>query len=52
MGSLDQLKDDRLVGTEHRARGDAEEEGVADLAGGSGDSDADGCFHRGEEVKF
>jgi len=33
---LDQLEDDRLVGAEHRAGGDAEEEGVTDLAGSSG----------------
>src|SRR5678815_993680 len=42
---LDQLKNHRLVGAEHCSRCDAEEEGVADLAGSSGDSDANGRFH-------
>ena len=42
---LEQLQDDGLVLAEHLAGGDAEEEGVADLAGGAGDGDADGCFH-------
>ena len=41
---LDQLEDDRLVRAEHRAGGDAEEEGVTDLAGGAGDGDANGFF--------
>ena len=45
---LDQLQNDRLVGTEHRPGGDTEEEGVTDLAGGSGDSDANGGFHNGK----
>ena len=42
---FDQLEDDRLVGPEHRAGGDAEEQGITDLAGGSGDGDANGLFH-------
>ena len=42
---LEQLQDHRLILAEHFAGGDAEEEGVADLAGGAGDGDADGCFH-------
>ena len=33
---------DRLIGTEQRTAGDAEQQAVADLAGGSGDGDADG----------
>jgi len=49
-GGFDELKDDGLVGPEHGAGGDAEEEGVADLAGGSGDGDAKGCFHGKEEL--
>ena len=49
-GRLDQLEDDRLVGSEHRAGCDAEEEGVTDLAGGAGDCYADGSLH-GEEEK-
>ena len=43
---LEQLQDHRLVAAEHFAGGDAEQEAVADLAGGAGDGDADGCFHR------
>jgi hypothetical protein len=43
---LEQLEDDRLVAPEHVARGDAEEQAVADLACGAGDGDADGWFHR------
>ena len=36
-----QLQDHRLVGAEHRAAGDPEDEGVADVAGRSGDGDTD-----------
>ena len=43
---LEQLQGDGRVGPEHRAGGDAEQEGVADLAGGSGDGDAYRCCHR------
>ena len=39
---LEQAQDDGLVGAEQLARGDAEEERVADLAGGAGDGDVDG----------
>ena len=42
---LEQLQDDRLVGAEHLAVGDAEQQAVADLAGGAGHRDADGFFH-------
>lgn len=45
-GNLEELENDGLVGTEHRARGDAWEEGVGDLTGGPGDGYANGCFHR------
>jgi hypothetical protein len=52
---LEQLEDHGLVRSEHRAGGDAEQEGVADLAGCAGDGDADGSFHgrvrRAEEEK-
>ena len=48
---LDELEDHRLVGAEHRARGDAEEEGVTDLAGSAGHSDTNGSFHRVPAVK-
>src|SRR3546814_2660802 len=34
-----------LVLAEHLARGDAEQQRVADLAGCAGDGDADGLFH-------
>jgi hypothetical protein len=37
-----QLQDQRLVLAEHFTRGDAEEEGVADVAGRAGDRHADG----------
>ena len=39
---LEQAQHDRLVGAEHLARGDAEQERVADLAGCPGDGDVDG----------
>ena len=39
---LEQAQHHRLVGAEQLARGDAEQEGVADLAGGPGDGDVDG----------
>ena len=39
---LEQLEDDRLVGTEELTAGDAEQQAVTDLAGGSGDGDTDG----------
>ena len=47
---LDQVEDDRLVGAEHRARGDAEEQGVADLAGGAGHGHAKGGLHEDSTV--
>ncbi len=39
---FDQMQDDGLVGPEHRAGGDAEQEGITDLAGGAGDSNTNG----------
>ena len=48
IGHLEQLQDDRLVLAEHLAGGDAEEQGVADLAGGAGDRDADGGLAHGD----
>ena len=42
---LEQLQDDGLVVAQHGAAGDAEQEAVADLAGGPGDSDTDGGLH-------
>ena len=44
---LEQAQHDRLVGAEHLARGDPEEQRVADLPGGAGDGDVDGGFRRG-----
>ena len=38
-GDLEHLEDHGLVGAEHRARGDPEQEGVPDLPGSSGDGD-------------
>ena len=42
---LEHLQDDRLVLAEHFAGGDAEQQGVTDLAGGAGDGDTNGGFH-------
>ena len=39
---LEQLQGDGRVRPEHRAGGDAEQQAVADLAGGAGDGDTDG----------
>ena len=47
VGDLEQLQDDRLVLAEHLARGDAEQQGIADLAGGAGDRDSNGCLAHG-----
>ena len=46
VGDLQQLQDHRLVLAEHFAAGDPEQQAVADLAGGAGDGDANGGFHR------
>ena len=40
-GDLQQAERDRLIGAEQAARGDPEDQGVADLAPGPGDGDAD-----------
>jgi uroporphyrinogen decarboxylase len=40
------VEDDGLVGAEAGAGGDAEQEGVADLAGSAGDGDTNGSLHR------
>ena len=51
LGGFDRLRDlqqaqlDRRVGTEHLAAGDAEQERIADLAGGAGNGDLDGSAH-------
>ena len=42
---FDQVENDRLSGSEHRARGDAEQEGVTNLTGSAGHSDTDGSVH-------
>ena len=42
---FEELEDDGLVGAEHLARGDAEQEGVTDLTCGTSDGDANGLFH-------
>jgi hypothetical protein len=47
VGDLQQLQDDRLVLAQHLARGDAEQQGIADLAGGAGDGHADGLLAHG-----
>ena len=41
---FEQMQDDGLVRPEHRAGGDAKQKGIADLAGGAGDGDANGCL--------
>jgi len=49
-GGFDELEDDRLVGAEHRAGGDAEQERITDLTGGAGDSNTDWGFHNRRET--
>jgi hypothetical protein len=44
-GDFEQLQNDGLVGAEHVARGDAEQQCVTDLASSAGDCDANGRFH-------
>ena len=47
-GDLEELQDDRLIGSEQGAAGDPEQQVVADLAGGAGDGDTNrGSGHRG-----
>lgn len=45
---IDQVEDDWLVLAEHLTRSDSEEEGVANLAGGTGDGNTDWGFALGE----
>ena len=42
---FDQVQNHWLVRPEHRARGDAEQEGITDLAGGAGNSNTNGSIH-------
>ena len=44
--NFDKAQRDRLVRAEHRARGNAKEQGIADLAGCASDGDFDRSFHR------
>ena len=44
---LEQLQHDRRVGAEHRAGSDAEQQGVADLAGSAGDGNTNRSRHGG-----
>ena len=39
---FNQVEDDGLIRAEHRAGGDAEQEGITDLAGGAGNCDSNG----------
>ena len=48
---LEQAQHDGLVGAEQLARGDAEQQRVADLAGGAGDGDVDGGLATGDMVR-
>ena len=43
VGDFDEVQDDGLVRAEHGAGRDAEEQGVANLAGSAGHGDANGC---------
>ena len=43
--SMFETQPNGLLGPEHVARGDAEQQLVADLAGAAGDGDGDGCAH-------
>ena len=47
-----QVQDHRLVLAQHVAGGDAEEQGIADLAGGAGHGNMDGGFHQGGPFRF
>ena len=49
---LEQAQAHRGVGAEQLAGGDAEQQRVADLAGGAGDGDVDGCVAIGRELRF
>ena len=48
VGNLQHLQDDRLVFAQHFATGDAEQQRVADLAGGTGDCHAHGLLGHGK----
>jgi hypothetical protein len=48
VGDFQQLQDDGLVLAQHFAGGDAEQQGVTDLACGAGDGNADGLFAHGK----
>ena len=41
---FDEVEDHRLIRAERRAGGDAEQEGITDLAGSAGDGDMNGSF--------
>jgi hypothetical protein len=47
---IQQMKNHRLVVAEHGAGGDTKQQGIADLAGGAGDGDANGCFHEDPQI--
>jgi hypothetical protein len=48
---FEQLQNDGLVFAQHFARSDAKQKGVTNLAGGAGDSDANGRFAHGENSR-
>ena len=52
VGDLEETQVDLLVRAEHLTRGDAEQEGVADLAGGAGDGDRRGHQEFSNSVRF
>mgnify|MGYP000900461127 FL=1 len=43
-GNINEVQNDRLIGSEHITIGDSEEQGVADLPGSSGDGHAHGLL--------
>jgi hypothetical protein len=51
LSDFQQLQNDWLVLAEHVAVGDAEQQGIADLAGSAGDSDAQWGFSHVESPK-
>ena len=48
--NFNELKDDLLIGSKHRARSNARKKGVRNLAGSTGNSNANGWFHEGDKL--
>jgi hypothetical protein len=46
IGDFDEMENNGLIRAEHRAGGDAEQEGITNLTGSAGNRDSDGgCIH-------